>query len=97
MSEQPSMAHLYHQYVGKEAMLTVLATPARVTKVSGQRKDIAAQVGICVPVTISDVRHAFNRSEVLVQPVGGTGSAWVSIYKIKLVEREAEHAESQLP
>ena len=93
-----SMAQMFHQYVGKDALLTVMSAPARVTRVKGERKDVAAQIGIQVPVTITDVRHAFNRAEVLVQPVSGSGSAWVVVEKIKMLDREgATDAKSQLP
>lgn len=39
-----------------------------------------------VPVTITDCRESFGRDDVLVTPVGGSGTAWVNLDRI---DREA--------
>jgi hypothetical protein len=36
------------------------------------------------PVTIEDVKNAYGVSRVEVSPVGGSGSAWVNLDRVKV-------------
>lgn len=40
--------------------------------------------GIQVPVTITDVKEAFGRTDVLVTPIAGEGVVWVSLDRVTL-------------
>lgn len=44
-----------------------------------------------VKMTITDARHIFNRDEVLLVPVYGSGSGWANVKNIKI---EADRGEN---
>lgn len=100
-----SVGQLYHQYVGRKAMLTVLAYADNTDEEGHVRRgrevvDGAVDkgsVGIRIPVTISDVRQCFGQENVLVTPHHGEGSTWVRVNeRLVIVEEwpfETEQAE----
>ncbi len=39
---------------------------------------------VSIEMTITDARHIFNRDEVLLVPVAGSGAGWANINNIKI-------------
>jgi len=75
-----TIAQLYHQFVGKKAMLLVCDAPAS-TRKRGDGKPIFVpeNLGIHVAVRIVDARTSYGREHVLVQPLRGAGTTWIEI------------------
>lgn len=95
----PGVAALYKKYVGRKAVMTVCdrtelkATQERADKARRRGESIAAgtvirhrNVGIQIGVEIVDVRTRFGVADVLVTPAVGSGSTWVSVDRIRVVE-----------
>ena len=43
-----------------------------------------ATESITVPIMITDSRHVFGRVDVLVVPMGGSGSQWVDLNRVMI-------------
>ena len=48
----------------------------------GKRVSVAVEQTLRVDCTILDSRTAFNRHDVLIEPVSGSGNQWVSASRI---------------
>lgn len=66
------IAQLYHKYVGRKGLLTVLSYPPK-------REERAGTLGIQIAVWVLDARIAYGNEQVLVRPPMGVGSAWVNV------------------
>lgn len=49
----------------------------------GKEFSMRVEQTLFIPVTVLDVRKVFQRIDALVTPVGGNGSQWVSLDRIK--------------
>lgn len=49
----------------------------------GKQYSMRVEQTLFIPVTVLDVRKVFQRIDVLVTPVGGNGSQWVCLDRIK--------------
>lgn len=77
----PTIANLYHQYVGKKAMMNVLESP----EMNRNGTMIKANLGVQIPVRIVDARVNYGKEHCLVRPVRGVGSAWVWADRLRIV------------
>lgn len=54
-------------------------------KLIGQSGQLAVERGqLKVTVTIKDVRQAYGRTDVLVQPSDGAGEGWFNVERVKI-------------
>lgn len=81
------IAQLYRRWVNKKAVVRVLERPSR-----GRRP---ASIGIEVAVICVDARMSYGNAHILVRPAHGSGSAWVELTKLKLVDEWPEPYEAQ--
>jgi len=63
---------------------TPITTAAHMAALLG-RAGLLKTEALGVPVTILDARTSWGSTQVLVQPVNGTGSAWVALNRVNLV------------
>ena len=75
----------YREYGGNGA---VKRTEAMMTAAAGAkligRRALLRTSGLAVEVEIRDAREVFGRTDVLVIPSAGAGSAWVSLDSVEL-------------
>ena len=50
----------------------------------GKKATLTTPEGLKIPVRVLDVRSTYGRQEVLVEPVTGTGKAWVGVKRVNL-------------
>lgn len=55
---------------------------------TGQMSVQMSASNLRIPVTIHDTREVWGRRDVLVEPLGGSGTAWVDVGRIDLDPRE---------
>lgn len=63
-------------------------TTADMAKLLGRKGELKTE-GLSIPVEIEDARESFGRTDVLVRPVGGRGTTWVSLERVWLNDEEA--------
>ncbi len=65
------------------------------TQLQGQKVILGARAFYCinklvVNVTIQDVRQAWGRTDALIVPCDGSGSVWVDIGSLKMLDKVSE-------
>ncbi len=94
-------AQLFHQYVGKKAMVTVLDAPHTTRKSrtqNGKVHDVQAKLGVRIPCIIVDTKVVWSHELALIRPEYGEGSEWVKITgKVTVVERWPHECTSKAP
>lgn len=50
----------------------------------GRKGQLHTAEGLHVGVVVTDVRHAYGRTDYQIKPVIGTGSAWVTAARVRL-------------
>lgn len=76
------------RYIGKPCLVRVL--DGAPTKNLDKAAKSDGSPGMEVGAIIRDVRIAYNREDVLLEPVAGEGSTWCSLERVRVVEGGSE-------
>lgn len=56
----------------------------KIAAMVGKEATLTTGEGLKIPVRVLDARQSYGRTEVLVEPVRGTGKAWVTAKRVRL-------------
>lgn len=86
-----SVAQLYHSFVDKKALVRVFDYKAR----APGGNTLKQQLGIWIPVRISDARITYGREQILIQPLHGKGSTWIDVgERVQIVDEWPEESDA---
>lgn len=83
-----TIAQMYHQYVGRKALLTVLKR----REVEDRDGNVIREssLGVRIPVQVVDARIVYGTENVLIRPYRGEGSTWVLASRVHMVDEWPE-------
>lgn len=83
-----SIAQMYHQYVGRKALLIVLKRREMCDRDGNVIRE--SSIGVRIPVQVVDARIVYGTAHVLIRPYRGEGSTWVLASKVHMVDEWPE-------